>query len=444
MGQHSLSRNRAALEAITGRRGVSTISRDLEPRKGTGNADILSKAKEMGMKVWSLDKLQRVTDTLLSVSNESQIQSGHQTRARGATVPAKADKQPDLSRMLKNERINGPSDRDATVLTELVPFKGCYIYVRDIDERTKPILVRDYPKPAPDEYSEWPQFQSVSLGKCPFVPEADPPTRQEYEKAKAREEESHARAKAMARRAPRTRAATVRHDAEVETESAREMEHQRPLRELRNKGNVSIPPLAKVPAEALCPPPSKGTKTKSPAKVARDFATTAGTRLFGGEPAASGMQPSNITSAIRSQMISSTAAAPGAKAGTSKEVHGLKRKVLERNSAPAINSLQTKQREVDPNGEGRAEKTIPAARRTRQQAQAPLIHIDEESTQSEGDEDVWLTEDVRRQDKQQKQILERNPRPGYCENCREKYDDFDDVSSSSTTLLSKLISVFST
>ncbi|KAI5297550.1 hypothetical protein KEM56_004738, partial [Ascosphaera pollenicola] len=49
------------------------------------------------------------------------------------------------------------------------------------------------------------------------------------------------------------------------------------------------------------------------------------------EPAASGVQPSNITSAIRSQMISSTAAGTGAKAATSKEVHELKRKVLENN-----------------------------------------------------------------------------------------------------------------
>ena len=433
MGQHSLSRNKIALEAITGRRGLSTASRDVEPRRGTGNADILYKAKEMGMKVWSLDKLQRITDTLLNVSSEGQLQTGQQVRIKGAVPPAKTNREADLSRLLRHERINGPSDRDATVMpTELVPFKGHYIYVRDMDERTKPIMVRDYPKPAPDEYSDWPQFQSVSLGKCPFVPEADPPTRQEVEKAKAKEEELRARAKAMMRREPRTRAAIIRHDAEAE--STREMERQRPLRELKDGGNVSIPPLAKVSAEALCPSLSMHSKARSPAKAARDLLNNAGTRLFGGEPAASGMQPSNITSNIRSQMISSTAAAPGAKAGTSKEVHGLKRKVLEKNSAPAINSLQHKQKELDSIGEGRAERTIPAARRTRQRAQTPLIHIDEESTQSEGDEDVWMTEDVRNQSRQQQQVMEKNPKPGYCENCREKYDDFDDVRDSTTNV----------
>lgn len=427
-GQPLQPRNRFTFEAATSRRIPAANPHDAEPRKGTGNTDILSKAKEMGMKVWSLDKLQRVTDTLLGASGEAQIQAGHTTRVKGAVGPAKVDREAELSRMLRNERINGPSDRDATVaLNELVPFKGFYIYVRDMDERTKPILVRDFPKPPPDEYSEWPQFHSVGLGKCPFIPEADPPTRQEYEKAKAREEELRARARAVTRQAPRTRAATSKNDAAAE--SIKDTRRQRPLEESRDEGNAGVPTEARMPTQAFCPPPPINAKNKSPAKATRELIANTGTRLFGGEPAASGMQPSNITSAIRSQMISSTAAAPGAKAGTSKEVHGLKRKVLEKASGPALNSMQTKQRTVDPSGNGPAERTVPAVRQTRRQAQAPLIHIDEESTQTEEDEDVWMTEDVRSRSKTvQKPLEKKNAKPGYCENCKEKYDDFEDVS----------------
>lgn len=94
-------------------------------------------------------------------------------------------------------------------------------------------------------------------------------------------------------------------------------------------------------------------------------------------------------------MISSTAAQPGAKAGTSKEIHGLKRKVLEKNSGPALINIHARRESIDPAGNGRATRNIPAARQTRRQAQETLIHIDEESTQSEEEDDVWIAEDAR-------------------------------------------------
>ena len=365
---------------------------------------------------------------MLEVPSESQSQAGNLLRTKGVISAPKGDREAELSRMLQNERINGPSDRDATVaVKETIPFKGHHIYVRDMDEKTKPILVRDYPKPARDECGDWPQFHSVGSGKCPFVPEADPPTRQEFERAKAREQELRARAKPGGRVFPRTRAATIR--AHDEAESTQKVPQQRPLEELKNGGNASMERQAKMPTKEFCPPPPIDV-VKSPTRVVREGVANTGIKMFGGEPAASGMQPSNITSAIRSQMISSTAAAPGAKTGTSKEIHGLKRKVLEKNTGPALTNVQTRQRSVDPTGRGRAERTIPAARQTRRQLREPLIHIDEETTQSEEDDDVWTTEEVRGKSKQLEKALEKkNARPGYCENCRDKYDDFDDVSS---------------
>jgi len=421
------TRKRFTFEASASRRAPPINARDVEPRKSANNIDILARAKEMGMKVWPSEKLQRAIRTMFEIPDESQLHAGQGLGAKGASVISKGDREAELSRMLKNERINGPSDRDSSIaLNETVPFKGYHIYVRDMDERTKPIMIRDYNKPVHDELSEWPQFQCVGVGKCPFVPEPDPSTRQELEKAKAREEELRRRTKSQTRPAPRTRAAVMRDDAEAQ--SVRNPGHQKPLQELRDGGNTSVPPPPRMPTQAFCPPPQTNTKTASPGKATRESIANIGTRLFGGEPAASGMQPSNITSAIRSQMISSTAAAPGAKAGTSKEVHGLKRKVLEKNSGPAPSGIQTRRGQHDTIGDGRAEKTIPAARQSRRQAQGPLIHIDEETTQSGADEDVWMAEGVRNKAKESTEALEKNAKPGYCENCREKYDDFDDVS----------------
>ena len=412
----------------------------VEPRKANaGNADVLLKAKEMGIKLWQLEKLSRVVNSMFDVPNEPQAQNGNAARSRGVNAAARGEREPDLSRMLRNERLNGPSDRDPTVaLSELIPFKGPFIYIRDIDERTKPIMVKDYPRPTIPEEGEWPQFRSARHGRCPFVEDQ---SRQELEAESKSRAGEQALAKAETRTAPRTRAATVREEADAGAALAASQE-----RPLEGKGNIpttfvpSPARMPKMPANDFCPPP---IKTRSPLKAARDAISNANPRLFGGEPAASGLQQSNITSAIRSQMISSTAAAPGAKAGTSKEVHGLKRKVLEKNTRPPLNSIQTRQRNTDPAGTARAEKNIPMARQTRRHVPETLIHIDEESTQSEEDEDVWLAEDQRRKDKQlEKAAKEKEPKgkdmkEGYCENCRKKYDHFDDVSSSCATLTNK-------
>lgn len=426
-----LQRNKFTFEAATSKKtGFNGLNDVVESRKAnSGNTDILLKAKEMGIKLWQLEKLSRVVNSMFDVPNETQVQNGNAARSRGTNAATRVEREPDLSRMLRNERLNGPSDRDPTVaLSELIPFKGPFLYIRDIDERTKPIMVKDYHRPATQEEGEWPQFRCARHGRCPFV---EDPSQQELEaEERARAEEEALALKVETRTAPRTRAVTTREDADAG--AAVSASQKRPLEEKRKMPNAFVPPPArmpKMPTHDFCPPPMK---TRSPTKAARDAITNPGPRLFGGEPAASGLQQSNITSAIRSQMISSTAAVPGTKAGTSKEVHGLKRKVLEKNTRPPLNSIQTRQRNIDPAGTARAEKNIPMARQNRRQVPEKLIYIDEESTQSEEDEDVWLAEDLRRKEKEVKKAVKekdlkgKDLKEGYCENCRKKYEHFDD------------------
>ena len=398
---------------------------DAEPKKqNAGNTDILQRAHGMGIKIWQLEKLNRVIDSINGGLADAQSQQGRAARNTSNIAGRKHLRDADLSHLLRNEQLNGPSDRDHTVSTEdLIPFRGYYLYIHDMDERTKPILVKEYAKVARSEAGDWPQFRANGSGKCPFV--EDPhAARHELEKANQRVRDERARTRAQSRAPPRTRAETALHHEQPAPVS--NVLQKGPLTESKNAANKSISTMQQLPPQEFCPPaPVNRVNSKSPARISGAVPTTKPTRFFGGEPAASGLQQSNVTSAIRSQMISSTAAAPGAKSGLSKEVYGLKRKVLERN-APALHGVEATKPPQTFAAPARAEHAIPVTRQSRKRAQERLVHIEEESTQSD-EEDIWREEAHRTAVTTSKHIRVRDPKPGYCENCKEKYNDFDEV-----------------
>lgn len=137
-------------------------------------------------------------------------------------------------------------------------------------------------------------------------------------------------------------------------------------------------------------------------------------RFIGGEPVASGLHQSNITSAIQSQMISSTAAAP--RAGNSKEVNQLQRKVLEKNSVTSANSgYSSVMNDVRvPN-----QDHIQPMRAAKRKAQESLNQTQEIA---ERERQARKVAALRR-----RKTAEKELKPGYCENCREKFNDFDEV-----------------
>lgn len=146
------------------------------------------------------------------------------------------------------------------------------------------------------------------------------------------------------------------------------------------------------------------------------------------EPAASGIQRSNMTSAIQSQMISSTAAT-GLKAGTSKEVHELKRKVLERShtGSLSVGSVPSSHRMPDLTGALKTARAPAPQRAAKSKAQEKLGGIQEEDQYAD---DVAAEKAAHSQLRRKKQPAQKDPKPGYCENCRDKYDDFEEVSES--------------
>ncbi|KAK8919667.1 Hsk1-interacting molecule 1 [Metarhizium anisopliae] len=306
--------------------------------KGTRNNDVLHKAREMGKKIWSLDKFQNMLAVLLESETRGATYAAGTTSVRSQYGVTKGSHEPNLLQLLHNERLNGPSDRDPTAVNrELVYFKGPYIYVWDMDDKYKPIMVREYAKAVNKQDGEWPQFRSVGNGRCPFVEEIEIPEKEQRRNLLSKQ-------------------------AELKSQNA--------------------------------------------------FTSRAeGTRLFAGEPVASGMQPSNVTSAIRSQMISSTSGINGGKAGTSKEVHGLQRKVLQK-ANPASHDVSSRRfAEVSMDVASSRSTTM-----SRQTSKAVQPH-DDESQRTEC-----------REKKSNSQFLKskRDLKPGYCENCQDKFPDFDE------------------
>ncbi|KAL8679709.1 MAG: hypothetical protein Q9186_004027 [Xanthomendoza sp. 1 TL-2023] len=423
-GQSSQSKPKFNFDNAIGRKGSTVGIRDVEMKKPAGTVDILQRAKEMGMKIWTLEKVERIAKTMLD--NRADEPSLRGLGGRGAalnTLPTKSRQETGLSHLLRKEQLNGPSDA-SNETSGVIPFRGPHIYVRCMDEKTKPILVKEFPKVINKEDGEWPQFRGNTAGKCPFI--LDPSTlRRDMEQPKVKDQDATIDENLIRRQTLRSRpmaapASTVSRQASVFTVK------REPLAESRGRGNAPVSfKGSEKGQENMQRSPTVAFTHQSPMKAPGTIPAGARLKFFNGEPAASGMQNSNITSAIRSQMISSTAAQPGPKAGTSKEVHGLKRKVLEKNSGPGLQATYSPPNAVDPLGAARAERHIPLARQTRRQAQERLVHIEEESTQSDDEEDVWRAEEVRRKPIIKKQAPKKDPKPGYCENCWDKYDDFD-------------------
>lgn len=396
------------------------------------STDVLSRARQMGMKIWQLEKLQRMIGAIYEGEG---VTHSHNTRSNVPTLPrAKGE---DLSQVLRNEKLNGPSDRDPTVVSkELVPFRGPFIYIHDMDEKHKPTMVREYPKVSKRQDGVWPQFRSAPVGKCPFLDEAT--TRKDWQREHERERamvlQKEKETKLQQQEAPQIRSVVIPEPMQMEPPRRRS-----PRKALREVGQaVSKSPRRQDGGSALKqsiyrePLPPKQALAEQENSPNWEFAKPSQMH-FANEPAASGIRQSNLTSAIQSQMISSAAAGPGAKAGTSKEVHELKRKVLERNNGSlsggsmSVGSIPTSHRMTDIAGALKNARAPSLQRAAKSKAQEKLGGVPEEATLS--DEELAMERMAQAPKKPVKKMAKRDPKPGYCENCRDKFEDFEEVSS---------------
>ncbi|KAI2628618.1 Dfp1/Him1, central region-domain-containing protein [Hypoxylon sp. NC1633] len=365
------------------------------------NTDVLLRAREMGKKIWSLDKLQRMISLLLETDPYRSVEIAYGSR-KTREAESRVTEDRNLLHLLHNERVNGPSDRDPTVnAQELHHFKGPYIYIYDVEEKQKPIMVREYKKVAEKVKGEWPQFRTAALGRCPFI--------EDYE---SRDPQPQPKPKVSV-----TRAAAAAEEARPILQPPK-IGPPKPITGKRTLGEMESGHSrgSSVASTELANPP-RLPFGRMPDLGMNAFTGRAPSRLFGGEPLASGVQPSNMTSAIRSQMISSTATTPGVITGLSKEVHGLQRQVLKRNSTATSQDLSSRR-----NAEISFRDEIPNKRpftMTRASSRK-LDMIDESATTRREPQDNLVEK------RGPAKTKKSDPKPGYCENCADKYADFDE------------------
>ncbi|KAL1837011.1 hypothetical protein VTJ49DRAFT_4396 [Mycothermus thermophilus] len=371
------------------------------------STDVLDRARDMGKKIWSLEKLQKILELALQSDAHGVGTTGASGRSGTQTV-GRAGKD-NLAQLLEKERVYGPSDRDPTVSSrDIVNFRGYYIYIYDVEEKTKPIMIREYAKVSDPKDGDWPQFRLVSEGRCPFIIDEN------YDA----EKENRERARAKARAAKAAAQETVEHAATPapRDDAPAAVTGKRTLAQMEDGNNRGAPgpaPSADMFDRArVCNPPVLDFTQNAFISHAK------GGRLLAGEPVASGLQPSNVTSAIRSQVVSSTTGGVlGAKAGTSKEIHGLQRKVvLQKASMPALSQEAGSRRALAAEGTHSGQVLVRSA--SASQAQQRLERVEEEPRQREK---LRRTASV-----PVPQPKKRDPKPGYCENCQDKFADFDE------------------
>ena len=390
------------------------------------------------MKIWALEKLERMMHTMFHTETGEQPSLLPKSRIGLERNGVKVDPEADLSQMIRRERAHGHVDRDYnSAMQDRVYFRGYYVYVHDISEKLRPIMIRDYAKVAAKEDGKWPQFRLSGPGKCPFVEDPNHLKRLEQEERLLEKEEKErasikmetaAKGKVPARHGDDFALQDINHNLRSKQRAEG--------REIKEEGDEAG--LEKVPIKV-----EEEDETSSKAKVAQVplFGSAQANvrqmpRFAGGEPVASGMQPSNVTSAIQSQMISSTAAAPGGgRVAATKEVNHLKRRILERNSSNTSARNLSLSYLTDIRAALNTEKTGPATRAAKRKGLDKVIEIHDDNedeaaavtalSKQQRERERARLEKERAKAKEKERQKEKELKPGYCENCREKFDDFD-------------------
>lgn len=378
--------------------------------------DVLIQGLKHGMKIWPTEKLQKMLNTLEDEPGQEQT-----SRVSKATKVTN-----ELVQVLRNEKLAADAEREyAGAPRQLQPFRGPYIYVHDMDEKVKPIMVREYPKVARRQDGEWPQFRSASVGKCPFVEDHTSKREAERERTQAKALLLKQQGEIEAVAAQAKSASTSQTLVEPRMEPPQRRSPRKALREVASNAQ-SVHHEPTKPAQPR-QPERQSSFPPMPEQPSIEFVRPSQLHLIR-EPSASGIVRSTMTSAIQSQMISS-AAATGLKASTSREVNELKRKVLEKthtgslsvgsiSSSQQVGALTSVLRNARPPAPQRAAKS---------RAQEKLGGIQEEIDPYA--DDIVAQRAIQAATKRRKPA-KREAKPGYCENCHDKYDDFEDVSPS--------------
>lgn len=153
-------------------RQVSIIisRRPFNPSKDYPSSDIFHEAIQYKIKVWDYDKVFRFLKNLGasdSPSHNSNTTTNHHSNILGVNNNAiNNGGNGNLSNLLKEERIFGSTDRDPNAKRDDLHYLDKnYLYVYDLSQNVRPIAIREW---SGDDY---PSIHLTLDGKCPFIPD---------------------------------------------------------------------------------------------------------------------------------------------------------------------------------------------------------------------------------------------------------------------------------
>lgn len=379
----SLAQIGSSIELFFGNNVTHVITR--RSLEGVNPSDLLAKAKQRSIKIWTYDKLIRFLTNLL----------GHAPRHSASATTTHSN----LSHMLREEKLVGPNDRDPnTKRDDYHYFKGPYLLVWDPTHHYRPFMIKEYARVDDQMSGGWPKFNSTTSGRCPFL--EDPPQvvaqRQAYmEEAYVRKTERDRKRKAVAildknDGSARKVIVTAQEDQDQITRRMNEKYDEEDM-SLQENHSMHTPLLSRaedsnsgnirksVTSDQIKDGRATDQWKHGPMSTMLGRSAASVSHRFQ-EIVASGVNTSNFTSAVRSVAQSGE---PGGAGGNglnmvlaqvpSREVNNLKKKILDREQQTVTRTMST----------------------------PPIVKKEKESEVS------------------------KDLKPGFCENCHEKFDSFD-------------------
>lgn len=342
--------------------------------------DLVKKAQNFSIKVWDVEKLQSVLDRCQAPPSNVAV-TPVSTASQHASTSTKH-----LSRLLESERLHGTTERDPTQRRhDYVYFsKGsCFVLIEDMRQELATIAALEYPVQKTrdgKELGSWPVLHCHPLARGPFIEynEREERRRKKADAADQEREEELARRKAEVREQERRRRAKLQ--AQFQAQRHRDLRRAVSMQSLRRQMDEAEEEYVDLDA---------GYEGEAAGSTA-----ASGYLASGAYVAASGNSVS-ITSAT------GTTSTAGLHSRTMALPPGLREKIE--------NQVVTSRRL--PNAGKRPEK---------ESVMGPPLTIPERPQRMLRKSKSTTTMRLSKRDEGSK--------PGYCECCRVKFDDFKNVS----------------
>ncbi|ORX99374.1 hypothetical protein K493DRAFT_110435 [Basidiobolus meristosporus CBS 931.73] len=136
---------------------VHTPGKVTQPIFGTpsAKANIITKARQWGMKVWSVEKLTNILKHLLNTPFSTPIQANR-----------------NLGDVLRDEKVYGLSTHHGDTnggVSDIHSFRQVFLLVEDTSGIHKPVMVGEFILPSDGRDPPWPKIHRNSEGRCPFI-----------------------------------------------------------------------------------------------------------------------------------------------------------------------------------------------------------------------------------------------------------------------------------